>query len=148
MPASLTVQVEWENRPDLARLVLALELGPDERRYRITRLEATPPPGGGIDRDRLRLLDLPGIIRAGVAHLVVLKSKDGETFTAERPLEGEQRDPLLYVALVYSVAYAIGENPTAAVADALNISRDAAAQRVKRARDAQYLPPTSRGRAS
>ena len=89
---------------------------------------------------------MPRFIRHGVAHLVILESIEGERYTAQRPMENP--DPLWRVATTYSVAYALGEPPTEAVAERLRISHGAAAQRVKRARDAGYLPPTTKGRAS
>ncbi len=85
-------------------------------------------------------------MRQAISHRVVLESVDGDSYSAQSPMESP--DPLWAVALVYWIAYAVGENPTAAVAEDLGVSRGAAAQRVKRARDAGYLPPTTSGRAS
>ena len=60
----------------------------------------------------------------------------------------ENPDPLVPVALTYSVAHAVGQAPTKAVQTFKGVSHAAAAQWVKRARDAGYLPETSRGKAS
>lgn len=143
-PAACTVHVEVTGEPGLAHVTMNLEL--IERRYRITRMEATPPAGAGLDVEAIRRLTLPKFARHGIQHLIVFESTDGERYTAERPMENP--DPLWRVALAYSTAYAFGEDPTAAVATDEQISHAAAAQRVKRAREAGYLPPTERGKAS
>lgn len=57
-------------------------------------------------------------------------------------------DALAEVARIYRDAWAKRRNPTKAVAEALSLSRSAAAKRVRRARDAGLLPETSRGRAT
>lgn len=57
-------------------------------------------------------------------------------------------DALAEVARIYREAWRAGLNPTKAVADALKLSRSAAAKRVRRARDAHLLPDTTRGRAT
>ena len=144
MPARCTVVVEVTGLDGLAHVELGLEL--IGRRYQVTRLEASPPAGSGLDLELVRKLDVPLYARYGVAHLVIMESPEGEQYTASSPLENP--DPLWPVATTYSVAYALGEPPTAAVATDLGISHAAAAQRVKRARDAGYLPPTEKGRAS
>jgi hypothetical protein len=53
---------------------------------------------------------------------------------------------LTEVAAIYREAWRAGLNPTQAVAEALSLSRSAAAKRVRRARDAGLLPETTRGR--
>ncbi len=50
------------------------------------------------------------------------------------------------VADVYKAAVRSGEPPTAAVAEALTVSKSAAAKQVARARERGFLPRTSRGR--
>ncbi len=144
MPAEVTATVDVTGEPGLAHVDIDLEL--IDRRYRITRLEATPPGGAGLDIEALRRVDITDAVAAGVAHKVVLESADGERYSSESPIDNP--DPLWSVALTYSVAHAVGAPPTKAVAERLRISRDAAAQRVKRARDTGYLPLTEKGRAS
>jgi hypothetical protein len=61
--------------------------------------------------------------------------------TGRRPLTTTE---LATVAAIYRDG---GSQPTKAVADALNISRSAAAKRVVRAREAGLLEPTTQGRA-
>ena len=65
----------------------------------------------------MRRVDVSSFIRHGVAHLVVLESTDGERYSAEHPIDNP--DPLWPVALTYSVAHALGEPPTTAVAEQL-----------------------------
>jgi hypothetical protein len=143
-PVSAAVDVNVSNEPGLAHFRLDVEL--IDRRYQTVRLEATPPPGAGLDFEAVRRVRVPEMMRDGLASLIVYESVDGESYTAERPLDNP--DPLWPVALTYSVAHALGQPPTLAVAERLRISAGAAAQRVKRARDAGYLPATTKGRAS
>jgi hypothetical protein len=49
------------------------------------------------------------------------------------------------VPTTYRLAQLVGDNPTAAVAEELGITRQAAAQRVARARKQGHLPPTRKG---
>jgi hypothetical protein len=57
-------------------------------------------------------------------------------------------DALAEVATIYREAWQGGLNPTKSVAEALSLSRSAAAKRVRRARDAGLLPKTTKGRAT
>lgn len=50
------------------------------------------------------------------------------------------------VADVYAVALQEGRNPTAAVTEHFTVSKSAAAKKVARAREAGFLPPTTKGR--
>lgn len=79
-----------------------------------------------------------------------------KTFTAGRArrlvgASGETLPPteaLAEVARIYTAAWQRGDPPTAAVAEALSISRSAAGKRVARARAAGLLPPSpGQGRA-
>ena len=63
-------------------------------------------------------------MRNELAHLVDLREPlTVSRYTAER--RWTNPDPLWPVALTYSVAYALGESPTAAVADRARASRTA-----------------------
>jgi hypothetical protein len=144
MPTKCFVHVLVTGDPGLAEVFLDVEL--IDRRYVITRLLATPPPGGGLDIETVRALDTASYIRRGVANRIIMESSDGQTYTAEQPMESP--NPLWPVATAYAVAHALGEPPTMAVARDLRISQAAAAQRVKRAREAGFLPATRRGARS
>jgi hypothetical protein len=69
-----------------------------------------------------------------------LVGRDGQPLPVDEALDE--------VAAIYRQAWREGGNPTAAVSQAIGISRSAAAKRVRRARDAGLLPETSRGRAN
>jgi hypothetical protein len=144
MPAKCTVNVEVVGEPGLAHVELIVEL--IERRYCVTRLTASPQPGHTLDMEQVRGLDVAYFVRHGVAHKVLFQGTDGKNYSSSYPMQDP--DPLWEVALTYSVAFAIGESPTAAVARDLRISHAAAAQRVKRAREKGLLPPTRKGSAS
>jgi hypothetical protein len=145
MPGRCNVVVDVVGEQRLARVEIDAEL--IDRRYRIIRLEAFPPPGEGLDLELIRALDVTNYLQAGVAHLVKYERQDGNTYTAEHPIDSP--DPLIEVAMIYSVAHAVGLHPTRQVQTSKGLpSHNAAAQWVKRARDAGYLPPTTRGAAS
>lgn len=144
MPGGATVTVDITGRSSLSRVLIDLEL--DGRRYRRTRLETIAADGASIDLEEVRGLRIAKWSVDGLAHTARLETFDGETFTASQPMIDP--DPLWPVALHYSIAYALGESPTAAVAEHLGISNNAAAQRVYRARAAGFLPATNPGKAS
>jgi hypothetical protein len=76
------------------------------------------------------------------AELRRLKSAAAADMAAPRRETGR----LAEVAAVYRRAWEEGRPPTEAVARHFTISQSAAAKRVSRARQAGYLPPTTRGR--
>ena len=76
------------------------------------------------------------------AELLRLKSAAAAEMAAPRRETGW----LSEVAAVYRLAWEDGRPPTEAVADHFQITHSAAAKRVSRARQAGFLPPTTRGR--
>jgi hypothetical protein len=145
MPGRCNVVVDVTGEPRLARVEIDAEL--IDRRYRITRLQAFAPPGEGLDLELIRALDVTNYLQAGVAHRVKYERQDGNTYSVEYPIANP--DPLIEVALIYSVAHAVGLPPTQQVQTSKRLpSQNAAAQWVKRARAAGYLPPTRKGAAS
>ena len=115
-------------------------------RYLTTRLEATPNDGHPIDFYALQhRMDISAGVREAAASEVIYDARDGETYTRHKMMDDP--DDLHRVALTYAMAYAFGEPPTGAVAQAFNLKTNAASQRVKRARDKGYLPPTAPGKA-
>jgi hypothetical protein len=66
----------------------------------------------------------------------------------KRPIRLATLARLQEAAAVYSAAWRNGDAPTAAVEDHFGISHSAAAKLVSRARDADLLPKTAKGRAS
>jgi hypothetical protein len=90
-----------------------------------------------------RLEGQPGFhTEAERAELRQLKSAAAADLAAPR----RNTTGLREVAAVYRQAWKGGRPPTQAVADHFTISQSAAAKRVSRARQAGYLPPTTRGR--
>lgn len=133
-------------------VVLDLRLEVDDGRLVVERLEASRRPGGPpISVDLLKSLPLVGLVArastsgllsglvrvrsAGSGHRVAPASLDD---VLELP-EGER------VALIYRAALFFGMPPTAAVAETLEISRDAAAKRVQAARREGLLERTNKG---
>jgi hypothetical protein len=74
-----------------------------------------------------------------------LTTPDGEVYTSDHPLPDAH--PLWVVATIYATALALGHPPVIAVAEHFEISREAAATRVQRARERGFLRPTEKGRA-
>jgi hypothetical protein len=115
-----------------------------DRRYRVQRLSVESLDRLGVSASLMdRAMNLSGSL-SEIGHLVRFERQDGNDVT----VESTRSDPLLHVAAVYSVAFAMGSNPTSAVAAAKGVKVNAAAQWVRRAREAGYLPPTTKGRAS
>lgn len=106
-------------------------------------LMGTPSPGG-IDLEAVRRFNYRPALRQALAGVVRPITGEGELLSTQRKPSGT--DPNWDVALGYVIARAVGDNPTAAVAEDFGISRSAAAQRVRRARQLGYLPKTTRGR--
>lgn len=142
-PAELTAAVHIDGDAGLGLVELDMRLV--DGRYRITRLTATPPADGFLDIEAVRALNYSTYITDALAGTVVARTRQGDTYTAERPMTNP--DPLWPVALHYALTRALGGNPTAAVAERFDISYEAAAQRVKRARDKGFLAVTTRGKA-
>lgn len=141
VPERAVVDVAVTGHRCLSRVVLELELV-DERGYHESRIDITAAPGGPrIDFLDLRVSVRAGWEQAGIAHLARLEAADGTVYTPDAPID----DPLMSVALTYSTAAAVGAPPVQFVAERLGITAGAASQRVKRARDAGYLPPTTPG---
>ena len=115
-------------------------------RYLTTRLEATPNDGHPIDFYALQhKMQISEGVRKAAQSEVIYDARDGETYTRHKMMADP--DPLHRVAMTYAIAYAFGESPTAAVGLAFDLKVNAAAQRVKRAREKGYLPPTAPGKA-
>jgi hypothetical protein len=115
-----------------------------DRTYQITELRSE----AGLDfRALAGATGLVAALAEVVAHEMILTTTTGDTYSVDHPLE-DPVDPLWRVAITYSAAHAVGQPPTKAVAEALGITPGAAAQRVRRAREAGYLPPTKSGKAS
>ena len=142
-PAAMTVRVLVDGDDRLASVELGLELR--DGRYRTTRLVAEPPAGSWLDLEAVRELNYSRHLVDALAGRVEARFRSGDTYTAERPMENP--DPLWPVALCYTVARALNQNPTVAVAERFGIEHAAAAQRVRRARAKGFLPPTQQGRA-
>jgi hypothetical protein len=145
VPVAATIDVEVTGHRCLSRVVVDVEL--IDRGYRETRIELTARPDG----QTLDFYDLRAPLRcsweqAGIAHLARLVSPTGQTFDVDRPVP--DADPMMNVALTYATAASVNAPPVQFVAERFGISPGAAAQRVKRARDAGYLPPTTPGTVS
>ena len=158
--AEITVYNEPEHSPYGLKILVSLKDG----RYAVTRLEIIADRSNDAP-DILRamrepsrddtytpsenvppvtaagLLDvkLPPILRKALRPQIVARRKlsTGEWST------GFTEDDL--VPATYLLAQLVGEHPTAAVAQELGITRQAAAQRVSRARKQGQLPPTTKG---
>jgi hypothetical protein len=132
-------------RPYVQRATATLEL--IDAVYRMTSFEAHGPKRSWLDFEQIRSLPLAELLPIALAKKVTLKTADGKTYSAKRPLP--DADHLWWVAEVYVIARVLRKNPVAEVARALGISRDAAAQQIYRARNEKgYLAPTEPGKVS
>jgi biotin operon repressor len=115
----------------VAELTLDMTWDADEQEFGVTTLTARAAEGGKIaNLEGIRTAFLPAFRQAsrGVVKVRLDAVDDKEASTIER------------AATLYRLAKAAGESPTKAVAEKLGISRDAAAQQVRRARQEGLLP--------
>jgi hypothetical protein len=149
-PAEFIAEITAEHpankrgKPRLANATLKLELL--DGIYRLTELNAVGADDAWLDIEEVRSLRYSDAIQAAVAGAVRLITKEGDTFTSERPIDNP--DPHWAIALEYASARAVGRPPLAAIEEHFGITRAAAAQRVKRAREKGFLPKTERGKVS
>lgn len=145
MATPLCIVVQFAGEPHVRQLRLTVELV--DRRYVIRSIELEPGVVAGELFPRLRVRDVGRWLHRAASHESRFESADGVTYTSTDPMP-EPIDPVWPVVLAYSTAHLVGRPPTQAVADRLGISHAAAANRVKRARAAGYLPTTEPGKAS
>jgi hypothetical protein len=107
------------------------------------RLAAQGSEVAGLDIEAVRSFNYRPALRDALRGYVRRVTATGEGRVVDQP-----DDPPWDVASTYVAARAVGENPTAAVAGDLALSRAAAAQRVRRARAKGYLNPTTKGKVS
>ena len=145
VPDAITATCDVDGLDGLARVTVDCRFV--NGRYLTTRLEATPNDGHPIDfyalQHKMKISE--GVKAAAYSEVIYDTSDDGETYTRHKMMADP--DPLHRVAIAYAMAYAFGESPTAAVGLTFDLKPNAAAQRVKRAREKGYLPPTAPGKA-
>jgi hypothetical protein len=114
-------------------------------RLLLDRLVLTRRAGTAIDSTVMRELPLPGLLLRALSSGFGLmrRVRRGEF---EGPIDIGDLDDDDRAVLSYKLAYAIGQPPTAAVAEHFGISTTAAAKRIERLRDAGRLSKTERGR--
>jgi hypothetical protein len=116
----------------MENLTLALRLV--DGRYEVERLEATGPSDGYLDLEEVRRFNYRPSLVLNLSQFLTSQF---------RYLKPRITDPNARLAYRYLLAKLTGENPTKAVAEDLGISVDAAAQRVRRARQQGLLPPAT-----
>ena len=109
--------------------------------------------GEPVTTEGLRRVPVTGIMRHGlVGHVYEPVPGEPAKFTTFAPdpeiaRNGPTEEALRAAAVIYRLAYALGEGPTKAVASALELTHSTAARWVATARDRGYLGPTTQGRA-
>lgn len=122
-----------------------------------TKLTVTGSAGEAVTGERLRQVPVADLMaRAVRAGLVQTKLVDDGKLRVTTPVQleppegfpksGPTEEALQFIALVYQLAYVLGESPTKAVAQ-LGMPYATAARWVSRAREASYLSRTAPGRA-
>lgn len=169
-----SIEVAWPNRN--GPFILGLHFGLLRGRYECIGLEIRPigtegldvlrprpasaapissallrtvPLGTVLDRERKTMLEFAReVIRSG-------DDKDRQLAVEEHVRWAEGRggrpvdlvkDRLREVARVYQAAYEQRQPPTLTVAEQFHLSRSAAAKQVSRAREAGFLPKTTKGK--
>ena len=153
------------DEPDVSPIDLELRVALSGGRYRVTELSliasrvadveddfvrATRVPsdddrytpasdGPGISPTALQEIRIPPILTRALASTV----KPRRLLSTNEWVTGMTEEDI--VPTTYMLAQIVGAPPTQAVAERLGISSGAAAQRVKRARDAGLIEPTTKG---
>jgi len=148
----------WEpdGQPDDFGGRVQAEVELTDARYRITGLRIE---GHAVTAALLREIPVQGLLRGAVVMAVdrttPIPTPSGVygrayhefSIDPEVAKAGPTPEALQAVALVYRVAYAVGDHPTKAVAEALELAGSTAARWVMKARAAGYLGETEPGRA-
>jgi hypothetical protein len=114
----------------VTELKLDMEFNDKNGRFRIVNVAMRAKKGQSVNLEGIRTAYLPAFREA--TRRVVRARMDA--------VDNRGASTLEKVARIYRLAQAAGESPTKAVAEQLDISRDAAAQQVSRARKAGLLP--------
>ena len=104
-----------------------------------TTQEAAVKPRTAITTASLTALRLPALLQRALRPQVALVDEDGAYVTGSQ-------DPDDKAVVEYLIAQMVSGNPTTAVAEALGVNPNAAAQRVHRLRKVGRLPAAKRGR--
>lgn len=156
VPARVTVIAE-----DCAGVDVELEVVPEGGRLvaqevRVSRREGGPPVTG----DAIRSIPIATLTKHAAVHALTYKERDGYTEWSPRLLtpeiieqvrdNGPDAASLEWVAYLYRVALLMGEPPTQAVAQALDLPRSTAGRWVAMARRRPELlgPSEGPGKAS
>lgn len=155
IPSRFTRRFRQKDTGTVVTLSVLVEGGePTVRRLEVA---ADEDNGRGVDRDRLRGIPVSELLRQALAVSAFVEDKErGQVMnnqTARRvagrlrpPGREVPRDELEDVARVYLEHD--GSTPTQAVAGVFHLSTSGAAKRVRKARQAGLIPPTTKGRAS
>lgn len=103
--------------------------------------------GEPVTGEGLRLVPVGRLMREAV-WTVLEEARGPDPFTVgpEDAADGPTDAAIRKVATVYQVAYALGEAPTARVAEVFSLTRATAGRWIRTARDRGYLGETTRGR--
>jgi hypothetical protein len=133
----------------------------DDGRLTAYEVKVKQRPGGpAVTGEALRQVKVAAFVRNSIAANSTLPEREpGETYTvaafgllepsdvARMREAGPVTETLEWVAKVYTVALATGDQPTKAVRNVFEIAQSTAGQWVKRARDKRLLGPAEPGKA-
>lgn len=156
----LTGPVSVEIRDDDAagyklRMVAVLENG----RYVVDELSVTRRAGGPpVTGEALRSIPVTNVLRTGVQKHFMRAERTGGRTTRLTPVtmpddvaaitaNGPTDEALRWVADIYRAAYALGDSPTQAVEQDLQLARSTAGRWVSLARKRGFLDPAEPGKA-
>jgi hypothetical protein len=145
-PEFFTVTFYFDAEPKtdgMGEAILDVWLTPEDR-FEITRIEIRAPEGGIIDFGTVHRFQARPLLRQVASRVVRVTVGVIDQYVMDR--SGRKPSTLEQVAFIYGAARLMGEQPTKAVADKLGISREAAAQQVRRARQKGLLQPTTPGK--
>jgi hypothetical protein len=135
VPERLILEIHLNAEPGSAGMEgLTMGLHLIDGRYEVEDLSAMGPLDGYLDLEKVRRFNYRPMLALNLSQFL-----SGQF----RYLKPKITDARARVAYRYLLAKLTGENPTKAVAEDLGISVDAAAQRVRRARQQGLLPPVT-----
>jgi len=154
-PALVTVEVEpTGDEAELTPFRLQFDARLIDGRYQVHQATLTQVDGGqSVTATSLSAIRWPELMRRALAGLVYVMVEDeaGHTISAlslgaaGRPADDDST-LATYLSYSYLVAHAVGLDPTKEVGAEYGLTQGAAAQRVRRARKAGLLPPTTKGK--
>lgn len=138
--AAIPAQITGQTQVAGCEVRMTAVYSPAAGRYIVRRIEVESP-GPEITGGRLRAVPVAAVLRE-VVTAALRQHAPPHRPAMDRPAGGPTDETLRWVASVYQLAVLLGDAPTQAVAEQLDIPRSTAGRWVTRARDRGLLDVT------